>query len=234
MLTVDDLWLDYDGAVGLAGVSLTVDEGELVALVGANGAGKSSLLAAVSGLHRPVGGSIRFLDREIGRLPAHAVARRGISLVPEGRHLFPHLTVRENLVLGAALQKDRDKRATDLAYIYGLFPVLEERLSQQAGTLSGGEQQMVALGRALMSRPRLLMLDEPSLGVAPQAVERIFSALRRIHSEGTTVLLVEQKLDAALGLCDRAYVLQSGSVVLAGTGDELLASADVRKAYLGV
>ncbi len=234
MLTVADLTLDYDGAVGLAGVTLSVRQGELVALVGANGAGKSSLLAAVSGLHRPVGGSIRFLDQELAHLPAHQVARAGVSLVPEGRHLFPHLTVRENLVIGAAKQPDKTKRAADLDRIFELFPVLEQRLHQQAGTLSGGEQQMVALGRALMARPRLLMLDEPSLGVAPQAVERVFQALERIHEEGTTILLVEQNLHMALELCDRAYVMQSGSVVLTGTGSELMGSADVRKAYLGL
>lgn len=234
MLVVDNVSLSYDGAVGIRGVSLEVSEGECVALVGSNGAGKSSLLAAVSGLHRPVTGSIRFQGQEISRLLAHEVAKVGISLVPEGRHIFAQLTVRENLLLGAHLQPDQAGRAADLKHVYGLFPVLEERLAQKAGTLSGGEQQMLALGRALMSRPRLILLDEPSLGIAPQATARVFSAIRKINAEGTTVLLVEQNLHSALELADRGYVLQTGAVVLTGSGQDLLGSDDVRRAYLGL
>jgi branched-chain amino acid transport system ATP-binding protein len=233
MLRIRDLRLDYAGVIALRGVDLEVGEGELVALVGANGAGKSSVLAAVSGLHRPVRGSIEFLGRQISRLPAHQVARLGAVLVPEGRRLFAQQTVLQNLMLGG-YRRPAAERAADLRRVYELFPVLAERAGQRAGTLSGGEQQMVALGRALMSRPRLLMLDEPSLGISPKYTRMVFAVLSEIRSGGTTMLLVEQNLHAALDLADRAYVLQTGAIVTQGPAAELAASADVRRAYLGM
>jgi len=234
MLEVSGLTLDYGGAVALRGVDLAVDEGELVALVGANGAGKTSLLAAVSGLHRPVGGSVRFKGAEIGGLAAHRIARLGVALVPEGRRLFSHQTVRENLMLGAYHERDDGVRRKQLDHVHELFPILAERAGQRAATLSGGEQQMVALGRALMSRPTLLMLDEPSLGIAPIYAQMIFGVLDRIRQDGTTMLLVEQNLRAALALADRAYVLQTGAVVQSGPAGELAESDDVRRSYLGL
>lgn len=234
MLTVRDLHLDYDSVIALAGVDIQVNDGEVVALVGANGAGKSSLLAGVSGLHRPVTGAVTFCEQDISRLPAHRIAPLGLVLVPEGRRLFGRLSVRKNLLLGAYHQRDKQQQATDLDYVIDLLPVLGERIGQRAGTLSGGEQQMVAIGRALMSRPKLLMLDEPSLGIAPLVVRRLFEALRTIRDRGTTILLVEQNLRLALEFADRGYVLQTGRVVLSGDADELLASDDVRTAYLGL
>jgi branched-chain amino acid transport system ATP-binding protein len=233
MLRIRDLHLDYSGVIALRGVALDVDEGELVALVGANGAGKSSVLAAISGLHRPVRGSIEFLGRQISRLPAHRIARQGAVLVPEGRRLFAQQTVLQNLILGA-YHRPAAERGADLERVYHLFPVLAERAAQRAGTLSGGEQQMVALGRALMSRPRLLMLDEPSLGISPKYTKMIFEVLAEIRSGGTTMLLVEQNLHAALNLADRAYVLQTGAMVTDGPAGELAASDEVRRAYLGM
>lgn len=233
MLSVRGLHLDYDGVVALRDVDLEVAEGELVALVGANGAGKSSLLAAVSGLHRPIGGTVTFDGTDLSRMPAHRIARLGAVLVPEGRRLFVHQTVLQNLQLGAHHRSARE-RADTLDQVFGLFPVLAERAAQQAGTLSGGEQQMVALGRALMSRPRLLMLDEPSLGISPKYTRMVFDVLAEIRAAGTTMLLVEQNLRAALELADRAYVLQTGAVVASGPADELAASEDVRRAYLGM
>jgi branched-chain amino acid transport system ATP-binding protein len=234
MLRVQDLRLDYDGVIGLAGVDIQVSDGEFVALVGANGAGKSSLLAAVAGLHRPVGGQIVFDGRNISALAAHEVARLGVALVPEGRHLFPRLSVRKNLMLGAYRQRNPGHREQDLERVLSLFPILEERFQLPAGRLSGGEQQMVALGRALMARPKLLMLDEPSLGVAPLLTQRIFEALKQVNVTGTTVLLVEQNLHAALRMSTRAYVLQTGRVVMGGSAHELSNSDDVKKAYLGL
>ncbi|AVT29255.1 MULTISPECIES: ABC transporter ATP-binding protein [unclassified Plantactinospora] len=233
MLTVRDLHVDYAGVVALRGVDLRVEAGELVALVGANGAGKSTLLAAVSGLHRPVRGSVTFLDEDVSGLPAYRIARRGAVLVPEGRRLFGHQTVLQNLLLGG-YHRTATEREADLARVYDLFPVLAERAGQRAGTLSGGEQQMVALGRALMSRPKLLMLDEPSLGISPKFTKMIFEVLAEIRRAGTTMLLVEQNLRAALELADRAYVLQTGEVVMAGPADELAASDEVRRSYLGL
>lgn len=234
MLTVDGLSVDYDGVIALRDARLHIAEGEVVALVGANGAGKSSLLAAISGLHRPVGGSVVFQGREIAHLPAHRIAPMGLAMVPEGRRLFGHLTVHKNLLLGAYHQRDDEQRRDDLAYVFNLLPLLQQRLKQPAGTLSGGEQQMVALGRALMSRPRLLMLDEPSLGLAPIIVERLFEALRTVRDLGTTILLIEQNLRLALEFASRAYVLQSGQVVTSGPTEELRESEEVRRAYLGI
>ncbi len=234
LLAVRDLYLDYAGAVALGGVDLDVLPGEAVALVGANGAGKSSLLAAVAGLHRPVRGSIVFDGHEVGRLAPHRIIPLGIALVPEGRRLFPHLSVRRNLLLGAYHRRSRAEQEEQLDVVFDLFPFLKERLRQRAGTLSGGEQQMVALARALLGRPRLLMLDELSLGVAPMVVSRMFEVLARIRDSGMTILLVEQKLQLAMEFASRAYILQTGRVVLSGSTAELLASEDVRRAYLGV
>jgi len=234
MLTVRDLRLDYGGVSALTGVDLRVDEGKAVALVGANGAGKSSLLAAISGLHRPISGSITFCGQELRDLPAHRIAPLGLALVPEGRRLFGQLSVRKNLLLGAYHQRNQRQRAEDLEYAIDLLPVLGERIDNRAGTLSGGQQQMVAVGRALMGRPKLLMLDEPSLGIAPLVVTRLFEALHAIRGRGTTILLVEQNLRMALRFADTAYVLQTGRVALSGAADEVASSEDVRKAYLGL
>ncbi|HEY9472812.1 MAG TPA: ABC transporter ATP-binding protein [Mycobacteriales bacterium] len=234
MLEVTDVRLDYAGAVALTGVSLRLDPGELVSLVGSNGAGKTSLLAAISGLHRPIGGRVVFEDHDITRRAPHDVAKLGLTLVPEGRRLFAHQSVRSNLILGAYRHRDPGHRTETMERIFTMFPVLKNRLDQAAGTLSGGEQQMLALGRALMSRPRLLMLDEPSLGVAPKLVAQIFEAIGQIRDEGITVLLVEQNLRAAMRMSDRLYVLQTGSIVLSGTPSELESSDMVRRAYLGL
>lgn len=234
MLTVTDLRVAYQGAPAVNGVSLSLSEGELVSLVGSNGAGKSSVLAAIAGLHRPIGGQISFDGHDITRLPAHAIARLGLALVPEGRRLFAHQTVRANLILGAYLRRDPAVRESTLERVFSLFPVLGQRLNQKAGMLSGGEQQMLALGRALMSRPRLLVLDEPSLGIAPRTANLIFDAITQVRAEGVTVLLVEQNLRAALRLSDRLYVLQTGSLVLSGTSEELEESPLIRQAYLGL
>jgi branched-chain amino acid transport system ATP-binding protein len=234
MLQVRGVSVDYAGVVALRQVQLDVGDGELVALVGANGAGKSSLLAAISGLHRPIHGSVQFRGQEIGRLPAHRIARLGVALVPEGRRLFAHQTVRQNLLLGAYHLRETAEQGARLAQVHELFPILAERAEQRAGTLSGGEQQMVAIGRALMSRPALLMLDEPSLGIAPKYSQAMFDVLAQLRERGTTMLLVEQNLHAALKLADRAYVLQTGSIVRSGPADELATSDDVRRSYLGL
>lgn len=234
MLEVTDLQVEYGGAPALQGVSLQVEAQEIVALVGANGAGKTTLLATVAGLVRASRGSVRFEGRELLGMPAHAIARLGIALVPEGRRLFPRLSVGRNLLLGAYHRREARWREEVLGTIYDLFPVLRERQTQAAGTLSGGEQQMLAVGRALMAGPRLLLLDEPSLGIAPLLVERIFAALATIHARGITVLLVEQRVQQALRLAQRGYVLQTGRVVMGGRSADLLASDDVRRAYLGI
>jgi branched-chain amino acid transport system ATP-binding protein len=234
MLTVTDLRVEYQGVAAVTGVSLSLSEGELVSLVGSNGAGKSSVLAAIAGLHRPIGGAVLFNGTDITRLPAHRIARLGLALVPEGRRLFAHQTVRANLILGAYLQRDETARAETLEQVCALFPVLGQRMTQKAGMLSGGEQQMLALGRALMSRPRLLVLDEPSLGIAPRTANLIFDAIAQVRTEGVTVLLVEQNLRAALRLSDRLYVLQTGTLALTGTPAELEESPLIRQAYLGL
>jgi branched-chain amino acid transport system ATP-binding protein len=234
MLTVTDLRVSYQGAPAVTGVSLSLSEGELVSLVGSNGAGKSSVLAAIAGLHRPIGGTVVFDGHDVTRLPAHRVARLGLALVPEGRRLFAHQSVRSNLVLGAYLRRDESERERTLEKVFALFPVLGQRLNQKAGMLSGGEQQMLALGRALMSRPKLLVLDEPSLGIAPRTANLIFDAIEQVRAKGVTVLLVEQNLRAALRLSDRLYVLQTGSLVLSGTAAELEESPLIRRAYLGL
>ena len=225
-----DLHLAYGRIRALQGVTLVVRAGEIVTLVGPNGAGKSSLLRTIAGVHRPDAGSVHALGRRIDGEPVEALVRQGIVLVPEGRATLRHLTVRENLVLGAYVRRDGEIEA-DLARVLGRFPRLAERLGQKAGTLSGGEQQMLAIGRALMARPRLLLLDEPSLGLAPLVVASIFGTLRELRAEGVTILLVEQNARQALQLADHAYVLETGSIVLEGA--DLLADERVRAAYLG-
>jgi branched-chain amino acid transport system ATP-binding protein len=234
LLVVENVTVDYDGAIALREVSLNVDQGSIVALVGSNGAGKSSLLSTVVGLKRPAQGRVLLDGRDITGLPAHRVARLGVALVPEGRRLFPGLSVWRNLLLGAYGRSDNGNRAETLEVVRELFPVLEERRDQEAATLSGGEQQMLAIARALMSRPRLLLLDEPSLGIAPQLVVRIFDSLKEINEHGITILLVEQRLQQALRLASRGYVLQTGRVALEGPSTDLLASDEVRQAYLGL
>ena len=230
MLEVRDLHLSYGRIRALQGVSLVVHPGPIVTLVGPNGAGKSSLLRTVAGVHRPQGGSVHYEGGRIDGEPVEALVRRGIVLVPEGRATLRHLTVRENLVLGAYVRRDGEVQA-DLRRVLGRFPQLEERLDRKAGTLSGGEQQMLAIGRALMARPGLLLLDEPSLGLAPLVVASIFRTIRELRDEGVTILLVEQNARQALQLADHAYVLETGSIVLEGA--DLLADERVRAAYLG-
>ena len=233
ILKVRDLVVHYGVIRALAGVSLEVGDGQVVALIGANGAGKSTTLRAVSGMLRPTAGAVVLGGADVTGLPSHALVSRGMAHAPEGRGVFLNLTVRENLDLGAYLRRDRAGIEQDRQRAYQLFPILGERRSQVAGTLSGGEQQMLAVARAMMSRPRLLLLDEPSLGLAPQVVERIFEVLREINQAGVSLLLVEQNAHKALQVAHRAYVLETGSVVMQGTGRGLLASPEVRKAYLG-
>jgi len=233
LLSVEGLVVHYGVIRALAGVSLRVEDGQCVALIGANGAGKTTTLRAISGLVRPTEGSIRFRGDELVGLPPHAIVGRGLAQAPEGRGIFLNLTVQENLDLGAYLRTDRDGVERDRGRAYDLFPIIRERRSQVAGTLSGGEQQMLAVARALMSRPKLLVLDEPSLGLAPQVVERIFQVLRDVNRDGVSLLLVEQNAHKALQIADHAYVLETGAMVMEGTGKELLASPEVRKAYLG-
>ena len=233
ILEVRDLRVHYGAIEALRGVSLEVPRGEVVALIGANGAGKTTTLRAISRMLRPSGGSVRFEGAEVGGLPSHRLVALGMAHAPEGRGIFLNLTVRENLDLGAWLRTDRDGIARDAERAFALFPILAERRAQVAGTLSGGEQQMLAVARALMSRPKLMLLDEPSLGLAPQVVERIFAALREVNEGGVSLLLVEQNAHKALQLAHRAYVLETGTVAMQGTGKELLQSPEVRKAYLG-
>jgi len=223
----------YGGIIALKGISLQVKAGQLVALIGANGAGKSTTLRAISGLVAPSSGSLFFEGDNITGAKPPRVLARGIAHCPEGRRVFPYMTVEENLNLGAYLRTDSSEVSVDRDRIYVEFPRLAERRLQAAGTLSGGEQQMLAIGRALMSRPRMIMFDEPSLGLAPNIVEQTFAIIRRIQAAGTTVLLVEQNAFAALGMCDHAYLLESGRVVLSGPGTELIENEHVRKAYLG-
>ncbi len=232
MLTLENITAGYGAITALRGVSLTVRQGEIVTLIGANGAGKSTLLMTVCGKPQAQSGSIRFLGEEITRLPTDAIVRRGIAQAPEGRRIFPRMTVFENLQLGA-LVADKQYFSADLERVYGLFPRLKERAVQRGGTLSGGEQQMLAIGRALMARPKLLLLDEPSLGLAPLIVKQIFEILRAINTElGTTIFLVEQNAHHALRLAHRGYVMVTGQITLSGSGADLLANPDVQAAYL--
>ena len=232
-LEIQDLHVSYGGIRALKGVSLTVEEGQIVTLIGANGAGKSTTLRAISGLQKPQSGSILYGGEELTGLPAKEIVRRGIIHVPEGRRVFPDMTVAENLKIGAFLRRDSAGIASDMEYVYSLFPRLKERSWQLAGTLSGGEQQMLAVGRALMSKPKVLMMDEPSLGLAPLVVKDIFSIIRDLKSEGITILLIEQNANAALRCADVGFVLETGSITMTGSGQELLTNEAVKAAYLG-
>lgn len=233
MLTVDAIDVYYGNIQALKGVSLTVEEGEVVTLIGANGAGKSTLLKTLSGLLKPKTGKIEFLGQSIVGKPAQGIVKSGISHVPEGRRVFANLTVEENLELGAFLRNDKKGIETDLKKVYDTFPRLLERKKQMSGTLSGGEQQMLAMGRAIMAKPKLLLLDEPSMGLAPLMVKTIFDVVKEINAEGTTILLVEQNAHMALSVANRGYVIETGKVVLSGPAAELHASDEIRKAYLG-
>jgi branched-chain amino acid transport system ATP-binding protein len=233
VLSVKDLQVHYGAIHALRGISLEVPDGKVVALIGANGAGKTTTLRAITRMLRVTAGSVRFRGEELTRLQPHQIVARGLAHAPEGRGIFLNLTVRENLELGAFLRTDSDGIRADLEKSFQLFPILKERVDQVSGTLSGGEQQMLAVARALMCRPRLLLLDEPSLGLAPQIVERIFQVLREVSQSGVSLLLVEQNAHKALQIAHQAYVLETGEVVMKGTGQELLASPEVRKAYLG-
>lgn len=233
MLTLNDINVFYGAIHAIKGVSLEVNEGEIVTLIGANGAGKSTILRTISGLLKPKTGSIQFEGQEIAGMPAHEIVKTGISQVPEGRRIFAEMSVLENLELGAFTRKDKDGIKADMELVFERFPRLKERIGQLAGTLSGGEQQMLAMGRALMSRPRLLLLDEPSMGLAPLLIKEIFTIIQDINKTGTTVLLVEQNANMALSIAHRAYVLETGRITLSGDAKELAASDEVRKAYLG-
>jgi branched-chain amino acid transport system ATP-binding protein len=233
MLSVSNLRVAYGGIEAVKGVSLEVLEGEIVTLIGANGAGKSTLLRAISGLLRPAGGEIRFRDESIGGRPAHAIVKRGLGHVPEGRRVFVNLSVRENLELGAYLRRDRRATAATLEEMFGLFPRLRERQKQAAGTLSGGEQQMLAMARGLMGAPKLLLLDEPSMGLSPLLVREVFDLIGTINARGVTVLLVEQNAHMALSIAHRGYVLETGRIVLDGSADTLANNPEVQAAYLG-
>ena len=233
MLKIDGLHVYYGAIHAIKGISLEVNQGEIVTLIGANGAGKSTTLRTISGLLKPKEGTISFEGESIGGVPAHEIVKRGISQVPEGRRIFADMTVMENLDLGAFTRSDKDGIKADLKTVFERFPRLEERKEQLAGTLSGGEQQMLAMGRALMSRPRLLLLDEPSMGLAPLLIREIFSIIVDINKTGTTVLLVEQNANMALSIAHRAYVLETGRITLSGDAKDLAASEEVRKAYLG-
>jgi branched-chain amino acid transport system ATP-binding protein len=231
ILSVQDINVYYGAIHAIQDVSLTVNEGEIVTLIGANGAGKSTTLQTISGLLRSKTGDIRFCGQSIAHVPSHKIVERGIAQVPEGRRIFLQMTVQENLEMGAFTRSGGVEK--DLERVYALFPRLLERKKQIAGTLSGGEQQMLAMGRALMSHPKLMMLDEPSMGLAPILVEQVFSIIRQLHEEGTTILLVEQNAQMALSVADRAYVMETGKITLQGTGAELAQSDQVKKAYLG-
>ena len=231
MLKIKDLNINYGGINAVRDVSFEVEQGSIITLVGANGAGKSSILRSIAGVVTPKSGTIEFCGEDITGLPAEQVVKRGITLVPEGRRVFPDLTVLENIRIGAYLRKDSLEE--DIKWVYDLFPRLKERSWQMAGTLSGGEQQMLAVARALMSRPKLMMMDEPSLGLAPLIVRDIFSIVKEINKNGVTILLIEQNANMALKTADRGYVLETGRIKIEGTGAELLANEEVKKAYLG-
>lgn len=233
MLKVDNIDVYYGAIHAIKGISIEVPKGEIVTLVGSNGAGKSTTLRTISGLMKPKNGTILFEDKNIVGVPAHKIVGMGLCQVPEGRHVFANMSVMENLELGAYLRNDKDGISRDLEDVFKKFPRLLERKDQISGTLSGGEQQMLAMGRALMSRPRLLLLDEPSMGLAPLLVKEIFNIIKEINESGTTVLLVEQNANMALSIADKAYVLETGRIALAGTAQELASSEAVRKAYLG-
>ena len=233
LLKVTDLVVSYGGIEALKGISFEVDEGQIVTLIGANGAGKSTTLRTISGLVPPKDGRIYFEGRDITDYNTQKIVETGIAMVPEGRRVFANLTVLENLRIGAYLRKDKEVIEQDINYVYDLFPRLKERSWQLAGTLSGGEQQMLAVGRAVMTRPKLIMMDEPSLGLAPLVVKDIFKIIRTLKGTGMTVLLIEQNANAALHACDYAYVMETGRITTSGTGEELLASEAIQEAYLG-
>ena len=233
MLRVEDINVYYGAIHAIKGISLDVPDGEIVALIGSNGAGKSTTLRTISGLMRPKKGRIMYDGEDITGVPAHKIVGKGLCQVPEGRHVFANMTVLENLELGAYLRNDKDGIAKDMEMVFEKFPRLLERKNQLSGTLSGGEQQMLAMARALMSRPKLLLLDEPSMGLAPLLIKEIFNIIKEINASGTTVLLVEQNANMALSIADKAYVLETGRITLSGTAAELASSEEVRKAYLG-
>jgi len=233
LLKVTDLTVSYGGIEALKGISFEVEQGQIVTLIGANGAGKSTTLRTISGLVSPREGRIYFEGRDITDFNTQKIVESGIAMVPEGRRVFANLTVLENLQIGAYLRKDKDEIQEDIQYVYDLFPRLKERSWQLAGTLSGGEQQMLAVGRAVMTRPKLIMMDEPSLGLAPLVVKDIFKIIQTLKSTGMTVLLIEQNANAALHACDYAYVMETGRITMTGTGEELLQSEAIQEAYLG-
>lgn len=233
MLEVKDLNVHYGVIHALKGISLEVRQGEIVALIGANGAGKTTLLHAINGIQKKSSGDILFEGSSLNKAGARKIVSQGITQVPEGRRIFSGMSVYENLMMGAFLRKDKEGIKADLKNIYSRFPILEKRSGQDASTLSGGEQQMLAMGRALMARPKILLLDEPSMGLAPILVKEIFRIIREINEQGTTILLVEQNARMALSIADRAYVMETGNIVLSGTGEELAQSPDIQKAYLG-
>jgi len=233
MLQIKDLCVSYGGIKALRNISMEVPDGKIVTLIGANGAGKSTLLRSISGLVKPESGSIKLDNKELIALPINKICAEGIALSPEGRHVFADLTVQENLKIGAYLRKEKETIEYDMNWVYELFPRLKERSWQFAGTLSGGEQQMLAVGRALMSRPKVLMLDEPSLGLAPLVVQQIFDIIKEINKKGVTVLLIEQNANMALKTADIAYVIETGEIILSGSGTEVMANPSVREAYLG-
>lgn len=233
MLEINNLVVAYGGIQALKGINMTVEPGKIVALIGANGAGKSTTLKSIVGLVKPVSGTIVYDGKDLRKVSTKDMVRNGITLVPEGRKIFPDLTVLENLKIGAFVRNDVKEIKLDLEWVYELFPILKERTWQLAGTLSGGEQQMLAVGRALMSRPKLLMMDEPSLGLAPLIVKNIFNIIKEIHSQGVTILLIEQNANVSLKIADHAYVIETGMIKLEGPGRELLVNEEVKKAYLG-
>lgn len=233
LLEVKNLNVHYGVIRAIKDVSFEVNEGEIVTLIGANGAGKTTTMQSIMGLVKSSSGEIYYDGKRIEALPAHKIVKLGMAQVPEGRRVFSELTVYENLLMGAFTRRDKDGIAKDLAEAYRLFPRLEERKNQVAGTLSGGEQQMLAMGRAIMSKPKLLMLDEPSMGLSPLLVDQVFEIIKQFHEMGTTILLVEQNANKSLAISDRAYVLENGKISISGTGKELLASEEIKKAYLG-
>ncbi|MGE7388274.1 ABC transporter ATP-binding protein [Streptomyces sp. NPDC004126] len=233
LLEVEDLRVAYGKIEAVKGISFTVNEGEIVTLIGTNGAGKTTTLRTLSGLIKPKGGQIKFQGKSLKKVPAHDIVSLGLAHSPEGRHIFPRMSIEDNLLLGAFLRNDKEGIQKDIQRAYDLFPILGERRKQAAGTLSGGEQQMLAMGRALMSQPKLLMLDEPSMGLSPLMMQKIMATIAELKAAGTTILLVEQNAQAALSLADQGHVMEIGKIVLSGPGRELLVNEDVRKAYLG-
>lgn len=233
LLEVKDLEVFYGVIQAIKGISFTVEKGEIVTLIGANGAGKTTTMQSIMGLIPAKSGEIIYKGQSLNKIPTHKIVHLGMTQVPEGRRVFQELTVYENLLLGAYTKNNKEETAKDLEWIYSLFPRLKERKNQISGTLSGGEQQMLAMGRALMSRPELLMLDEPSMGLSPLLVNQVFDIIKEIHKEGTTILLVEQNASKSLAISDRAYVLENGKIAYSGTGEQLMASENIKKAYLG-